>query len=152
MTPWSHREPGLIGAAAEYPDCMAELICDGIHVHPNMVRTAFRLFADRIVLISDSIRAAGLGDGTYDLGGQQVKVSGKLATLADGTIAGSVTNLYDCMLTAISFGIPKEEAIAAATCNPARSIGIYDSVGSLTPGKHADILLADENLRLVRVL
>ena len=79
-------------------------------------------------------------------------VNGKLATLADGTIAGSATNLYDCMRTAVSFGIPVEEAIAAATMNPARSIGVYDELGSLTPGKRADVLLADDELNLVRVL
>ena len=72
--------------------------------------------------------------------------------MADGTIAGSATNLYDCMRTAVSFGIPVEEAIAAATMNPARSIGVYDELGSLTPGKRADVLLADDELNLVRVL
>ncbi len=105
-----------------------------------------------MVLISDSMRATGLEDGTYDLGGQQVTVNGKLATLASGTIAGSATNLYDCMRTAVSFGIPREEAIAAATMNPAKSIGIYDEVGSLTPGKRADVVLADQDLKLVKVL
>lgn len=152
MLPLGHRAPGLIGAAAEEDNCMAELICDGIHVHESMVRAAFKLFPGRIVLISDSMRAAGMEDGTYDLGGQQVTVNGKLATLSDGTIAGSATNLYDCMRTAVSFGIPVEEAIAAATINPARSIGIYDRVGSLSPGKRADVILADRNLKLVRVI
>lgn len=152
MAPFSHRAPGLIGAAAENPSCMAELICDGIHVHESAVRAAFAMFPGRIVLISDSMRAAGLGDGNYTLGGQQVHVSGKLAALSDGTIAGSVTNLYDCMRTAVSFGIPLEEAVAAAAMNPAKSIGIYDEVGSITVGKRADVLLADKNLRLVRVI
>lgn len=152
MMPLGHRAPGLIGAAAEDESCMAELICDGIHVHESMVRAAFKLFPGRIVLISDSMRAAGMEDGTYDLGGQQVTVNGKLATLSDGTIAGSATNLFDCMRTAVSFGIPMEEAIAAATMNPARSIGIYDRVGSLTPEKRADVILADKNLELVRII
>lgn len=152
MAPFSHRAPGLIGAAAENKSCMAELICDGIHVHESAVRAAFSMFPGRIVLISDSMRAAGLGDGNYTLGGQQVCVSGKLATLSDGTIAGSVTNLYDCMRTAVSFGIPLEEAVAAATINPAKSIGIYDTVGSITPGKRADVLLVNEDLELVRVI
>lgn len=152
MQPLAHRDPGLIGAAAENPDCMVELISDGIHIHPSVVRVTFKMFPDRVVLISDSMRATGMENGTYDLGGQQVTVVGKLATLADGTIAGSATNLYDCMRTAISFGIPMEEAIAAATMNPAKSIGIYDTVGSLTPGKRADVILADEHLNLVKVL
>ena len=152
MEPFEHRAPGLIGAASEDKGCMAELICDGVHVHESAVRAAFRLFPGRIVLISDSMRAAGMGDGTYELGGQQVTVSGPRAVLNDGTIAGSVTNLYDCMRNAVSFGIPIEEAIAAATLNPAKSIGISDRAGSLAPGKRADILLADKNLNLVSVI
>lgn len=152
MMPLSHRAPELIGAAAEAPDCYAELICDGIHIHESAVRAAFHLFPERIVLISDSMRAAGMEDGTYDLGGQKVTVQGKLATLADGTIAGSVTNLFAGMRTAISFGIAPEDAIAAATMNPAKSIGIFDQVGSLTPGKRADVLLVDKDWNLVSVI
>lgn len=152
MPPLGHRAPGLIGAASEDENCMAELICDGIHVHESMVRAAFKLFPGRIVLISDSMRATGMENGTYDLGGQQVTVNGKLATLADGTIAGSATNLFDCMRTAVSFGIPMGEAIAAATMNPARSIGIYDEAGSLVPGKRGDVVLTDRELGLVRVV
>ena len=151
MMPLAHRAPGLIGAASEDQHCMAELICDGIHVHESMVRAAFKLFPGRIVLISDSMRAAGMGDGIYDLGGQQVEVKGHVAMLADGTIAGSVSNLYDCMCMAVSFGIPMGEAIAAATMNPARSIGMYDQIGSLQPGKRADIILMDENLKRVNI-
>ena len=152
MLPMEHRAPGLIGAAAEEEHVMAELICDGIHVHESMVRAAFKLFSDRIVLISDSNRATGLKDGTYELGGQEVTGAGKIATLQDGTIAGSVANLFDCMLTAISFGIPPETAIAAATMNPAKSIGIYDTVGSLTVGKKADVLIVNQEYELIRVI
>ncbi len=152
MMPFGHREPGLIGAAAESDSCMVELICDGIHIHESVVRATFKMFPDRVVLVSDSMRAAGMQDGTYELGGQQVTVRGKLATLADGTIAGSVTNLCDCMRTAVSFDIPLTEAVAAATQNAAKSIGIYDEVGSLTPGKRADILLMDQDLKLVKVI
>lgn len=152
MNPLKHRSPGLIGAAAETENCMAELICDGVHVHESMVRAAFKLFPDRIVLISDSIRATGMGDGVYELGGQQVTVKENRALLPDGTIAGSVTNLYDCMRNAVSYGIPLGEAIAAATMNPAKSIGIFDHTGSLTPGKRADVILTDENLNLLQVI
>lgn len=152
MNPLSHRAPGLIGAAAERKDCYAELICDGIHIHESMIRAAFRLFPERIVLISDSMRATGLENGTYDLGGQEVTVNGRLATLKNGTIAGSVTNVFIGMRNAVSFGIPLEEAIAAVTVNPAKSIGIYSQAGSLTPGKRADILLVDDQLNLVKVL
>lgn len=152
MNPFTHRAPGLIGAASEHGACHAELICDGIHIHESVVRATFKLFPDRVVLISDSMRATGMPNGTYDLGGQEVTVSGALATLADGTIAGSATNLFDCMRTAISFGIPKEEAIAAATMNPAKAIGIYEKTGSLTVGKRADVILVDQDFHLVKVL
>ena len=152
MLPFNHREPGLIGAAAETPHCMAELICDGIHIHKSAVQAAFSMFPDRIVLISDSMRATGMEDGIYDLGGQQVTVRGNHAALKDGTIAGSATNLFDCMRTAVSFGIPRETAIAAASMNPAKSIGIYGEAGSLTPGKRSDILLVDSQMNLVQVI
>lgn len=152
MRPFAHREPGLIGAAADDAQCMAELICDGVHVHESMVRAAFTLFPGRVVLISDSMRAAGLSDGHYSLGGQQVQVKGALAQLADGTIAGSVTNLYDCMRLAVSYGVPFWQAVAAASVNPAKSIGIFDRVGSLEAGKRADILLVDAQMNLLRVI
>ena len=102
--------------------------------------------------ISDSIRGTGLSDGSYELGGQIFHVKGKLATLDDGTIAGSVTNLYDSMCHAIEIGVPMEEAIAAATIHPAKSLGIYGQVGSITPGKYADILLVNKKMELQRVL
>lgn len=152
MNAFGHRTPGLIGAAAENETCMAELICDGVHVHESMVRAAFKLFPGRIVLISDSMRAAGMEDGVYELGGQQVTVSGNKALLPDATIAGSVTNLYDCLRRAVSYGIPLGEAIAAATMNPAKSIGIYENIGSLTPGKRADVILTDQDLNLLKVI
>lgn len=121
----THREPAVVGAAADDPEVMAELICDGIHIHPCMVRNTFHLFgAHRMILISDSMRAVGMEDGQYTLGGQDVTVRGPLATLADGTIAGSATNLYDCMRKAVEMGVPKEQAIRAATINPAVSIGV----------------------------
>lgn len=152
MPEFLHRSPGLIGAAADSPDCMAELIADGIHSHDSMIRNAFRLFPDRIILISDSLRATGLADGAYELGGQRFLVKGRLATLSDGTIAGSCTNLFDCMRHAVAAGIPKEEAIAAATIHPAKSIGIYDRTGSISVGKKADLLLTDTELHLKMVL
>lgn len=153
MPPFTHREPGVVGAAAEACGVTAELICDGIHIHPSVVRSTFKLFgAERIVLISDSMRAAGMGDGTYMLGGQDVYVKGNLATLADGTIAGSVTNLYDCMLTAIRMGVPPEEAVRASTLNPAAAIGIDTECGSLREGKKADVLITDRDFCLKEVI
>lgn len=152
MLPLAHREPGLIGAAAEAEHVMPELICDGVHIHESVIRATFKLFPDRVVLVSDSMRAAGLADGEYDLGGQMVTVCGKRAALADGTLAGSSTNLYDCMRTAVSFGIPVWDAVAAATMNPAKSIGVFETIGSLAVGKRADIVLADKDLKLVKVI
>lgn len=153
MPPLTHREPGVIGASAESDDVTAELICDGIHIHPSVVRNTFRLFgAERIVLISDSMMAAGMDDGEYALGGQKVLVNGSLATLEDGTIAGSVTNLYDCMKTAIRMGVPREEAVRAATVNPAKAIGIERVYGSLQAGKKADVLVTDCAFNLLEVI
>lgn len=153
MNSMGHREPGVIGAAADNQDCMVEMIGDGIHIHPVTVRNTFRLFGDsRVVLISDSMMATGMENGLYELGGQEVTMKDRKATLADGTIAGSATCLFDCMKCVISMGVPEREAILAATANPARSIGIYDEVGSLAPGKRADIVLTDEELNIVKVL
>ena len=153
MQPFGHRAPGLIGAAMDDPECMVELICDGYHIHPSAIRAAFRMFGpERVILISDSMRAAGMENGTYELGGQEVTVKDRKAVLKDGTLAGSATNLYGCMCKAVEFGIPLEQAIMAATANPARSIGIFDRVGSIRIGKQADLLLASENLELKRVI
>ncbi len=153
MPPFTHRNPGVIGAAAENGDTRAELICDGIHIHPCVVKSTFRLFgADRMVLVSDSMMATGMGDGEYALGGQPVTVMGSRAALQDGTIAGSVTNLYDCMRTAIRMGVPKEEAVRAATLNPAQAVGLDAECGSLRPGRRADILLAGGDFALLEVI
>ena len=149
MPPFSHRAPGVVGAALDTPGCMVELICDGIHIHPAVVRSVFKMFGEqRVILISDSMRAAGMPDGQYTLGGQDVTVKGKLATLADGTIAGSVTDLMGCLKTAVSFGIPLHAAVRAAAVNPARAIGIYSRCGSLEPGKRANVVILDERLEL----
>ena len=149
MPPFSHRAPGVVGAALDTPICNVELICDGVHIHPSVVRATFKMFGPkRVILVSDTMRAAGMSDGDYTLGGQAVTVKGKLATLADGTIAGSVTNLMNCMRTAVSFGIPLEDAVWAAAVNPARAIGIFSRMGSLEPGKRANVVVLDQNLEL----
>ena len=155
MTPLNHRDPGIIGAAADCPHAMAEIICDGIHIHPAMVRATFEMMgSDRMILISDSMRATGMPDGQYTLGGLDVKVVGNHATLvSDGALAGSVTNLADCLRTVVKkMEIPLETAIACATINPAKSLGIEDTYGSIAPGKKANIVLLDENLELKMVI
>ena len=155
MPPFTHRAPGVVGAAFDSPHCRAELICDGVHIHPSVVRATFQLFGDdRMILISDSMRAAGMEDGQYTLGGQDVAVKGKYATLvSDGALAGSVTNLMDCMRTAVKeMQIPLESAIACATMNPAKAIGIYDRYGSISTGKIANLVLMDQDLNLSQVI
>ena len=149
MPPYSHRAPGVIGAACDFAEA-AELIADGVHVHPSAVRLTFRAFGDdRVILISDSMMAAGMPDGEYSLGGQPVTVRGNLATLADGTIAGSATNLLDCMRTAVrEMGIPLGSAVKAAAVNPAKAIGVYDRYGSLEIGKTANVILLDDALEV----
>lgn len=179
MPPLTHRAPGVIGAAADSANCMVELICDGIHIDPAVVRSTFKLFGDdRVILISDSIRATGMPDGTYSLGGQTVTVRNGKATLtgktidngttadgtvADGTtadgmiandtIAGSVTNLYDCMINTVEMGVPLISAIKAATINPCKSIGTDKLLGSIEVGKKAHLLLIDkENLSIRNII
>ena len=155
MPPLSHREPGVIGAALDSEHVKVELICDGVHVHPAVVRATFELFGDdRIVMISDSMRATGLGDGIYTLGGQDVKVAGKVAKLvSDGALAGSVTNLMDCVRAAVlDMKIPLESAVACATMNPAKSVGLYDQYGSITVGKAGNLVLLDPDLSLKAVI
>lgn len=153
MPPFSHRAPGPIGAAADDPNCRVELICDGIHIHPAVVRTTFKIFGDdRVILISDSMSATGMQDGEYSLGGQKVLVKGNLAVLEDGTIAGSATNLMDCVRVAVKqMEIPLESAVKCAAVNPAKAVGIYDEYGSLAPGKYANVVLLDWELNLVQV-
>ncbi len=151
MTGFSHREPGILGAAFD-SGANAELICDGVHVADSTIRITFALLgAEHIILISDSMRATGLTDGTYDLGGQEVTVKGNKATLKDGTIAGSVTNLFDCVRHAIGCGIPKEDVIRAATYNPAKELGVLKDMGTLEPGKLANFLLVDKGFNLQAV-
>ncbi len=148
MTGLAHREPGVVGAVADNKNVTAELICDGVHIHPAVVRTTFKMLGvDRVVMISDSLRCAGMPDGFYDLGGQQVERKGKYCRLVEGgSIAGSVSDLMDCLVCAVTeMDIPLEDAVAASTANPAKVIGAYDKYGSIETGKFADLILLDNN-------
>ena len=151
----NHRNPGPIIAAVD-AGADAELITDNVHIHPAVVRATFKLFGDdHVILVSDSMMACGLPDGQYSLGGQVVTVKGRLATLTEqeGTIAGSATNLMDCVRRAVQeMGIPLEAAVKAASHNPARSIGIDKDYGDIAPGKYANVLLLDDELKLVHVI
>lgn len=141
-----HRHPGPIGAASERENVTAELICDGIHVHPSAVRMAFRLFPGRICLISDALRCCGMADGSYSLGGQEILLSGGVARLTGGAIAGSAADLYQCMRRAVSFGIPREQAVWAATALPARVIGRESETGVIADGRAADFVICGGEL------
>ena len=155
MPAFTHRAPGVVGAVFDNKDVMAEIICDGIHIHPSVVRATFQMMgADRMILISDSMRATGMPDGQYTLGGLDVKVVGKLATLvSDGAIAGSATNLADCMRTVVQkMDLPLETAVACATINPARSLKIDKDYGSLEKGKKANVVLLGKDLELKCVI
>ena len=155
MPAFTHRAPGVIGAVYDSKHVMAEIICDGVHIHPAAVRATFEMMGeDRMILISDSMRAAGMPDGSYTLGGLDVNVVGNRATLAsDGAIAGSVTNLMDCMKTAVkTMNIPLETAVACATINPAKSLGIDAEYGSIRAGKKAHIVLMDQELNVQQVI
>jgi len=143
-----HRNPGVIPACVENGNVQAEIICDGYHIHPSSVRLAFTMFKNRMILISDSGRCAGQPEGyQFDLGGQMAEIRGGVAKLVGSeTIACSAANLWSCLVNTISWGVPKEEAILAATYNPAKALGCEAEVGSIAAGKRADFVICDENL------
>lgn len=149
MMPFAHRAPGLIGAAFD-SDVTAEIICDGIHIHPAVIRTAFKVLGQRAVLISDSMSAAGMPDGHYLLGGLDVTVEKRKAFLADGTIAGSTITVYEGMCNAIRFGVPVELAIHAATAAPAGAVRRSAAVGAIETGRRADLLILDKETLTIR--
>lgn len=147
-----HRNPGVIPAAVENPNVRAEIICDGQHVHPASVRLAFTMFRDRMILVSDSGRCAGLPDGSkFELGGQDAWLRDGVARLADGTIACSAANLWQCLTNVISWNIPEEEAIRAASYNPACAIGADSQIGSIEKGKLADFIVCSSGYTQKRV-
>ena len=149
-----HRNPGPIAAGAETPGVTPELITDGVHVHPAMVRLAFELFGDdRVIIISDSLRACGMPDGSYELGGQTFHVNGPRATLDDGTLAGSVSDQMACLRTAVrTMGVPLTSAVKAASANPARALGVDADYGSLAPGHVASAVVLTHELEVAHVV
>ena len=149
MSPLTHRQPGGVAALLE-SGALCELICDGVHVHPAVVRLTYRLIgAERLCIISDGLAATGLGDGAFLLGDQPVTVRGNEARLADGTLAGSVTDVTDGFYHAMAFGIPPLDALRAVTLNPARALGIDDVLGTVAVGKSSRMNLLDRDFRLV---
>ncbi|WP_185255161.1 N-acetylglucosamine-6-phosphate deacetylase [Anaerocolumna chitinilytica] len=145
-----HRAPGIIGAVSDCP-VNAEIICDGIHIHPSVMRLVFKAFPEKLILISDSMSAAGLEDGPYELGGQKVIVKDGKAALEDGTIAGSTTTIYKAFKKCIEIGIPVEQAVLSATLYPARAIHADNEIGSIEKGKRADFIVMDKNYNIEKV-
>ncbi len=151
MPPLHHRLPGVIGAAFD-SGVTAELICDGLHVHPSAVRIAHKLFGRKLVFVSDSLRCTGMPDGDYPFGGQIITLKNGKATLKDSeTIAGSVISLMEGIRRAVSFGIPLQEAVLAASFIPAKVIRKEHEIGSLSAGCSADIVALDKELKIRKV-
>ena len=154
MPSFLHREPGVVGAAAEEPGVSAELIADGMHVHESVVRATLKMFgAERIILISDALSCCGMPNGNYMLGGQKIILDGTVARLADApeTLAGSANNLFGIFRIAISMGISAEDAVRMASYNPAKAIGAEGEIGSIENGKRADFLVLSKDFSLKQV-
>ena len=150
MPPFNHREPGPIGAAFEHK-IYAQIICDGLHISKPVFLAAYKMFGpNRLILISDSIRCAGLKTGEYNCGGLKVYLKNGAARLADGTLAGSCATLLDCVKTAVRFGVPLKNAVKMASETPARLLGVRK--GQIKPGYDADLLIADEELNLKTII
>lgn len=147
MEPIHHRKPGPVAAAYE-SGAFAELICDGMHVAPVVVKMAFEMFGERIVVITDSICATGLTDGNYQFGGRDITVRDGAARLADGTLSGSTSTMLSCIKNLISWGIGPEDALKSASLSPARAIGMDASKGSIRQGKDADLIVLDADYSL----
>lgn len=153
LPPLHHREGGAVCAALLSESVFCELICDGLHISPEMVRLASRLAGERVVLITDSMEATGCPDGSYSIAGMPVTVTDGKALTSDGALAGSTLTLFDGLYHYSRFAdVPFGEAVYAATMAPAREVGLADELGSLAPGKRADALILGENGRPAAVL
>ncbi|MFC0469851.1 N-acetylglucosamine-6-phosphate deacetylase [Halalkalibacter kiskunsagensis] len=150
MSGLHHRDVGVVGAAFLLEELQSELIVDGIHVSPEMVKILYKSIGpSRLSLITDSVRAKGLAPGDYDLGGQIVTVDEQQATLQDGTLAGSMLKMIDAVKNMREFtGASVQELIEMASSNPAKQLQLYDRKGSLAVGKDADLLLVDDDLSI----
>ena len=149
----NHRNPGAIPAGVENANVQAEIICDGYHIHPAAVRLAFAMFKNRMILVSDSGRCAGQSEGyQFDLGGQMAEIRGGVAKLVGtDTIACSASNMWDCLRNTISWNVPEEEAVRAATYNPAKALSALDKIGSIEEGKYADFIITNADYSEKRV-
>ena len=149
----NHRNPGAIPAGVENEAVQAEIICDGFHIHPAAVRLAFAMFKNRMILVSDSGRCAGQSEGyQFDLGGQMAEIRGGVAKLVGtDTIACSASNMWQCLRNTISWDVPEEEAVRAATYNPAKALNALDKIGSIEESKYADFIITNADYSEKRV-
>ncbi|KUM72514.1 N-acetylglucosamine-6-phosphate deacetylase [Streptomyces curacoi] len=155
MPPLGHREPGPIAALLEDERVTVELINDGTHLHPAALELAFHhAGADRVAFITDAMDAAGFGDGRYMLGPLEVEVADGVARLVEGgSIAGSTLTLDRAFKRAVTIDrLPVEDVVTALSANPAKLLGRYDRIGSLEPGKDADLVVLDSGFDLVGVM
>ena len=148
-----HRSPGPIIAGYENKNVFAQIITDGHHVSPPMINFAFNLYgSERMIIISDSLRCCGCEEGEYDIGGQVcILKNGEARLKIDGNIAGSCTNCFECMKRCIKFGVKMEDAIRAATYNPAKHLGVDNEIGQIKDGLWADFVVMDDNMNLKNV-
>lgn len=146
-----HREPGTVGAILTEENLFAEIIADCVHVHPAIINLLIRAKGvDKIILITDAMRATGLQDGVYDLGGLEVMVKNNEARLESGNLAGSTLTMNNSIKNMVrKIGINIEESVRMASLNPARLLGLDKDRGSLTPGKRADIAVLDDNFQVI---
>ncbi len=149
-----HREPGILGAVLTDDRVWAELIFDGIHVHPQSAKVLLKAKStDKVVLISDCMRAGGLADGEYMLGDTRCFVEKGVARTAEGNLAGSTLKLIDAVKNMVELlHLPLEEAVKMASENPAKELGLFDCLGSIAPGKAADLIAIDRNFQVKFVM
>lgn len=155
MRPVHHREPGPVTAALEQDEVFVEVVNDGLHVHPSVVGLVFAAAgAHRVALITDAMSAAGAGNGRYPLGPLTVEVTDGMAVVAGtDTIAGSTLTMDAALRGAVHrVGLPIEQAAVSASLTPARALGLADRIGSLEPGKYADLVVLDDDLRVTAVM
>ena len=153
MTPLAHRNPGVVGAALASENVSVEIIADTFHINPGLYSIIAKVKGRKMVLITDCTRAGGMPDGEYDLGGQPIFLKGIECRLADGTIAGSVLKLNSAVKNVLDHtNLPVNEVFNMASLNAASAIHQEDRIGSLEAGKDADIIIADENINIVRTI
>jgi N-acetylglucosamine-6-phosphate deacetylase len=154
MRNFTHREPGIVGASLTDERVFCELIYDRIHLHDAAVKIAIKLKGpDKTILVSDAMRAAGLEDGDYELGGQKVTVKEGAARLEDGSLAGSTLNLRKAVYNMVKYlNTPVCEAVRMASLSPAKAIGVDKHKGSIEVGKDADMILFDDDINIKTVI